>query len=448
MMSDQLSIPSLPAARDPVAKVDGPLGSQGPNQTPNLAETSRVIRPSDREALQHKRPDAPLEFNFRSLSARTLRLLSEAETATQALQRILFSPETARLLKAGTEEGAMLARFLTAFFLPPEELGAYIKANMDNLSVFRGEFFDALRQVMAQNSHSPQIQDALANFLKGLEMFQHRQNSAALVMHNLTNVLPHMPAGGQEIVRAALLALGRALTDGDADLGDAMKNTMRALRDAAAGHKDSPLRNMIMQAMHNLTRLEGGNRTDLLRLYNTFTAAVQQFGRLSPEQREFLLETPLTKLNPTAADSAAAERIFSALDKGLGAENPLPIQLASSHILSATLLNNSILLPLVYMFIPLRLGDTFLFSELWGKAENADENGGGSGDGTAERGTRLFFTLQSSVFGYFQGTLQTRGKALSVELEAPEAAMEALAGLTDYLTPLAGAYGYELKNLS
>ncbi|MDR1070233.1 MAG: hypothetical protein LBL37_05605 [Gracilibacteraceae bacterium] len=443
-MPDQLSIPSLPAARDPVTRVDGPLGSQGPNQAPNLSDTARVIRPSDREALQQKRPDAPLEFNFRSLSARTFRLLSDSETATQALRRILFSPEAAQLLKAGAAESAMLMQFLESFFLPPEELGAYLKANMENFSVFRGEFFDVLRQILAQNSHSPQIQDALANFLKGLELFQHRQNSAALVMHNLTNILPHLSADGQEVVRSALLTLGRALADESAVSG-AMKDVMLVLRNAAGLHKDSPLRNMVMQAMHNLTRLESGGQTDLLRLYNTFSATVQQFGRLSPEQREFLQEALLAKLH-TAAGSAAAEQVFSALDKGLSADNPLPIQLASSHTLSAILLNNSILLPLVYMFIPLKLGDTFLFSELWGQVENGSE--GGDGSEAAERGARLFFTLQSSVFGYFQGTLQTKGQSLSVELEAPESALEAMAGLEDYLAPLTGAYGYELRTVS
>ncbi|MDR1962126.1 MAG: hypothetical protein LBQ16_07580, partial [Gracilibacteraceae bacterium] len=131
---------------------------------------------------------------------------------------------------------------------------------------------------------------------------------------------------------------------------------------------------------------------------------------------------------------------------GLAADNPLPVQLTSSHILSALLLNNSILLPLVYMFIPLKLGDTFLFSELWGQVENEDHAGGNPNE--TERAARVFFTLQSSVFGYFQGTAQVRGHSLRVDLEAPESAVERLNGLEAYLAPLAGAYGYELQNVS
>jgi hypothetical protein len=425
--------------------VDGPQSAQGPGQAPAVADTSRVIRPSDREASRQKRPDAPLEFNYRSLSARMLRLLSESETATQALQRLLFNPETARLLKSGGAESALLMQFLEAFFLPPEELAAFLQANTENQTIFRGEFFDLLRQILAQNSRSPQIQEALNDFLKGLELFQHRQNSAALVMHNLTNLLPHLSAARQEDIRAALLLLGRSLA-AEAPIGDALKNIMRVLQDTAALHRDSPLRNMIMQTVHNLARLEGGSQTDLPRLFNTFAAGIQQFGRLSPEQREFLREALLTKLTP--GGGAAAEQVLAALDKGLSGENPLPVQLTASHILSSLLLNNSVLLPLVYLFIPLRLGDTFLFSELWGRVESEGSGSGGGGKEGGEGSVRVFFTLQSSVFGYFQGTLRAAGRALALELEAPESALAPLAGLADYLTPLAGARGYDLQNVS
>jgi len=221
---------------------------------------------------------------------------------------------------------------------------------------------------------------------------------------------------------------------------------MQILSETASTHRDqNALRNMIMLAIHNLSRLENSDKYSLLKSVDHFSATLQQYSKLSPEQQNQLMNALERQLQSTLPNHAAADRIMAALDFGLSSTNPLPLQMASSNILSALLLNQSVLLPLLYGFIPLQLDNTYLFSEMWAYVHD-DENEKSSSaiEAPSNKITTVFFTMESSAFGHMQGTLEAQAKNLSLQLESPQIAIPFLQNIAGHLEPVVDKFGYHL----
>jgi len=61
--------------------------------------------------------------------------------------------------------------------------------------------------------------------------------------------------------------------------------------------------------------------------------------------------------------------------------------------------------------------------------------------------TVVFFTMESSVFGYMQGTLESRQKNIDLQLEAPDAAVKILNTMKEHLAPTIEELGYKLNQV-
>lgn len=441
-MSDQLKITPQPVPRDPsIARQESTI-----EQIPQLSDTSKVIKSNAKDDYNQNRPDGHGDFNSHSIRAKTLRLFLSSETATEASKR-LISADALGLAELNGPEAGKWAQFMSNFFLGPSELSAYLKDQLSNNSLFQGSFFDFLRGILQQHGDNASIANSLVDVLKALELYQNRQNTALLLMHNLNNLLPFVSAKNQSALMEAIKALEQTYSSKNGELSPQVQRIiMQVLTETASLNRDqSALRNMVMQAVHNLSRLEPSDQGTLQKTVDHFIATLQQYSKLSNEQKELMLHAFDKQLQSTSSVQSASDRIIASLDSALSPGNPLPLQLAASNILSALLLNHSVLLPLIYGFIPLQLDNTYLFSEMWAHvSDDEKEKESSSKEAKPAKKTTVFFTMESSAFGYLQGTLEIRRKKLSLALEGPELILGPLGGLQAYLAPIAAEYGYEL----
>lgn len=434
-MSEQIKIPPTSIPREPVNKIEN-IKDQ-----PLVSDTSKVIKPNDKDTMAQNKSDNSTSFNYQSISARTMRLLANNETATQSLKRLLFNEDALRLMKSGSADGMQMSKFLDAFFITLDQLPEYLQNQLSNSSLFQGDFFDILRQLMLQNHGNSQIYDASTQLLKGMEAYQNRENTISFLISNLNNLLPYLSKQNQQDILSMIGQL-RQMPSSLEQLNTLRRGILDILGQTAAQNKDNQiLRNMIMQAVHNLTRLDNSEQDSLNKLFNNLLNRLQQYSKLPSEQRANFYETFQKHLHSGTSNHFVTDQVLNALDKGLSAESPLAVQLASSNMLSSLLLNQSILLPLIYGFIPLRLDEHYLFSELWAYVDNEDDNTSSINNSAM---VKVFFTLESTVFGFFQGVLQSSGKKVAVSLEAPEMALPYLTDMNTYLTPVFKNLGYQL----
>lgn len=437
-MSDQLKIPSNIISREPTTKIEGIKDSQNPL----ISDTSKVIKPNDKDSMAQSKSDNSTSFNYQSISARTMRLLANNETASQALKRLLFNDDILQLMKSGSSDGIKISNFLNAFFMSLEQLPGYLNTQLNNASLFRGNFFDILQQLMTQNSGNSRITDSIMQLLKGMEAFQNRQNTTTFLINNLNNLVPYLSKQNQQDILGIIGKLHQMPQNTD-QLNSLRRQILDILGNTASQNKDNQtLRNMIMQAVHNLTRLDQSDQDSLSKLFNNLLGRLQQYSKLPADQLSNLQNAFQQQLHTKATGHAVADQVLAALDDGLSGNSPLAVQLASSNILSALLLNHSVLLPLIYGFVPLQLNDDYLYSEFWAYV---DEEANSSFT-EAQETVKIFFTIESTVLGYFQGTLQSSGKKLSLALEAPELALPYLDDIKTYLTPAFEKLGYLLES--
>lgn len=435
-MSEPIKIPPTIIPREPAGKIES-IKDQ-----PLVSDTSKVIKPNDKDTMAQSKSDNSTSFNYQSISARTMRLLSNNETATQSLKRLLFNEDALFLMKSGSADGLQMSKFLNAFFITLDQLPEYLQNQLNNTSLFQGDFFDLLRQLMMQNSSNTQIYDASIQLLKGMEAFQNRENTISFLISNLNNLLPYLSQQDQQDILNIIGQL-KQMPNSSEQLNALRRTILDILGQTAAQNKDNQiLRNMIMQAVHNLTRLDNSEQDSLTKLYNNLLNRLQQYSKLPADQRAIFHDAFQKHLHSNSDSHLATDQVLAALDHGLSAESPLAVQLASSNMLSSLLLNHSILLPLVYGFIPLRFEDHYLFSEYWAHVEE-EEHASSMEDNAM---VKIFFTMESTIFGFFQGVLQNSGKKIAVSLEAPEMALPFLSDINEYLTPVFKNLGYQLTS--
>ncbi len=417
----------------------------------DVSDASKVVKTNVKDDYNQNQPqEQNFDFNSQSIRQRVLKLLLNNESATQAVKRLLLGNEA--LFNTNALDSAKWSQFLEQFFLSAEEMPTYLKEQLSNHSLFQGSFFDFLRNILSKYGNNPAIKNSLLNVLKTMELFQNRQNTSAFLIHNLNNLLPFLNADNQRSILDAINYLQQNMLNDTALPNDLQRSIMDALSQTASKNRDnSNLRNMIMQAIHNLSRLDNSDKASLLRSIENFTTTLQQYSKLTVEQKDALMASVQHQLNNAeATNHSATDRILSALDFGLSGSNPLSMQLASSGILSALLLNHSVLLPLIYGFIPLKLDNTYLFSELWAHVEDDEDTSNGKdhkNDYSEKKKTVVFFTMESSVFGYMQGTLESRQKNIDLQLEAPDAAVKILNTMKEHLAPTIEELGYKLNQV-
>lgn len=445
-MSDQLKVTSPPVMKEPIAKPN-----TVPNQIVDVSDTSKVIKTNIKDTMAQNKPEAGLEFNHQSMSARTLKLLTNADTITQIVKRLIFNNALLNPIANTADNQALINDFIANFFLDGEQILDCISTQCQKNTLFQGKFFDLLRNLYYANNNNTYLKNDILNLLKTFDLFATKEQTVNYLIHNLSNLSVFLSPKDGEKIKNFINQLVQSMHEPETqtmNLLDARKAIMATLSETASMNRDNnPLRNMIMLAVHNLSRLDNCDQKSLQNSLEKLISDLQQFNKLSSSNKDMLRQSLQEQiLSLQQENNALSKQMISALDKGLALESPLTIQMASSNILSALLLNQSILLPLIYGFVPLQFEDTYLFSELWVNPDAEDEkkNTGGSDQKTV----KVFFTLEASALGYFQGTINLNQKNMSIEIEAPELAMSFLEGLSQHLKPIVAANGFKLNQLN
>lgn len=440
-MSDLLnSVTNAAIPKEPALRPD----NSNNQQVQPVYTTEKVIKTSVKDSYSENK--SGMEFNYNSISNRTAKMLAANESVSEIVKRALFNPNTISLTQANSKDGNLFAQFFRDFFFTQEQLMNLLNSQTQN-TIFQGPLFDLLSN-MYQQTNNQEIQNGILNVLKIFDLYNSQNTTLTNLQYSLQQLLPFFSSDTGTQLNQVFQQLSTAIEQQEQSAMLASRRAMLSLlSDLAAANKDNtPLRNSIMLAVHQLTRLDQTEYSQLTRSLEQLFGTLQQYTDVSPDQKDALFQLLHQQLQYRQEQAQQiAHQLAASFEQGLAKDSPIGLQLITSSMLSSILMNNSVMLPLIYGFVPLQLANTFLFSEFWAKVDRKEKEGK---QNEQEIKATIFFTVESSVLGSFQGTIETLGQNMDITLESPESFIGLMQGLSTHLEPVLSETGYRLKNLS
>jgi len=400
-----------------------------------IQDTAKVIRPQNQSEIL-KQNTTLLEAG--DGSKLLMNLLKDPSVTVTYLKNIFLLEEIFRLLPANnktvTNEIQQVFRDLV---LQPEELAPEMLRQEHESTVFKGELFDFLREIsFSSEQEQPELQNAIANFLKAINNIKVQNDIIDAVSNNLTYLKNNMPVAHALAARIETL-IRKFKSEGAKENFQSLKaETLHLMKDIEGSFYFSQKFGKIVSIIvYNLSRFNDNPEF--------FSEAVYRLKRQLPETERSkfakLLEEfeeeqlPGLVSRPEAIKSKVMEALVKIItnqaQRGAESESEEAKTKAILHSLLSSPCNFT---PLLHFILPLSVGRLRAFAELWINQERGDS---ASSEGA---GPTLHFLMVIDVdtVGRFEAEFFVRNKAIDFTLYTPpgcgdsyRAVIEALPGI-------------------
>ncbi|MCI2047904.1 MAG: hypothetical protein LKJ90_09350 [Faecalibacterium sp.] len=382
----------------------------------NVQNTSQVSPLQQQSSANNKNAGVLQEKDTPTL---LLSLLKDPDVAVTYLQNISLLEETFQLLPANnttvTEEIEQIYHML---MLSPEEIAPELERQQDLSTTFRGELFDFLRQVSAENPDNGSLQIALARQLKAASCLIDRRDVLDAVSNNLTYLKSGTLPGSE--LESRLDTLIRALQSPNAERNFPMLKgeALSLLKEMESSISYTPQQEKNLSiAIYNLSR------------YNTsrsyFREAMTWLRKsLSPEQRatfsrlaeNFLREQTGPEKAPETPQSRVMQALTQLIQKQAEADHQSASEAAKTEKILHSLLSSPCnFTPLLHFVVPAEQNNTHAFAELWINPQS-DEKDMPEGAG---KGIHILLVADVEGTGRFEAEFFVYDKTLDFSLFCP-----------------------------
>ena len=399
-----------------------------PNTAPDAASSFNVQNTSQVAALQqqgsanNKNAGVLQEKDTPTL---LLSLLKDPDVAVTYLQNISLLEETFQLLPANnttvTEEIEQIYHLL---LLSPEEIAPEMERQQELSTTFRGELFDFLRQISAENPENGPLQMALARQLKAASSLMNRGDVLDAVSNNLTYLKGGVLPGSE--LQSRLDALIDALQGPQAEqrFPQLKGEALALLKEMESSISYTPQQEKNLSiAIYNLSR------------YNTsrsyFREAMTWLRKsLSPEQRatfsrlaeNFLREQTSGERPAAAPQSRVMQALTQLIQKQAESDHESASEAAKTEKILHSLLSSPCnFTPLLHFVVPAEQNNTHAFAELWINPQS-DEKDMPEGAG---KGIHILLVADVEGAGRFEAEFFVHNNTLDFSLFCPPGLEEA-----------------------
>ncbi len=377
-----------------------------------------------------------------------LNLLKDPAVAISYLKNIFLLEEIFRLLPANNKTVTPeIEQIFERLIMQPEDITAEMSRQQAGSTIFRGEIFDFLRQVSAERRDNPQVQMAVANFLKSVNNLLCKEDIADAIANGLEYLQGNLPEGSGFSQRTArLISLFR-----EADAHDSFpalkEETLALFKDLESSGYAAPKMNKVISIItYNLSRYNSN-----LEFFSESAYRLRQF--LSGDQlREYisLLDNLVADIRSGAffekreAEQTAEEsKVMDALVQMVHLQSAnTDLSAADSSkvdkILESLLSSPCNFTPLLHFIIPVLQDNIQAFAEIWINPQSDEKD---MPEGVKE-GKHFLLVIDVESIGRFEVELfaynRTTGvKAVDVKLLCPP---EYEKPYTDMMKELSGTF--------
>jgi len=400
-----------------------------------IQDTTKVIKPHNQSEIL-KQNTATLEAG--DGSKLLMNLLKDPSVTVTYLKNIFLLEEIFRLLPANnktvTHEIRQVFRDLV---LKPEELAAEMTRQEQESTVFKGELFDFLRELgFASEQEQPELQNAIASFLKAVNNIKVQNDIIDAVSNNLIYLRNNMPVAHALAVRIEAL-IKKFNSEGAKEDFQALKaETLLLMKDVEGSFYFSQKFGKIVSIIvYNLSRFNDNpefyseavyrlkrqlpepSRSKFVRLLEEFEEKQLQGSVLKPESIKSKVMEALVKIISNQAQRGSESESEEAKTKAI------------LHSLLSSPCNFT---PLLHFILPLSVGRLRAFAELWINQEYGD-NASAAGD---RQTFHFLMVVDVDAIGRFEAEFFVRDKVIDFTLYTPpecegsfKAVIDALPGI-------------------
>jgi hypothetical protein len=369
-----------------------------------------------------------------------LPLLNQTKVQADSMRRLILYSKLFEI-----SSGVITEDFLNELFVLPKELLTELLKREEAATVFKGDFFDALRVLVKSESH-PKLQDAILTILKYFDCYVNQNNSLQSVLVRSNDLLGLLLKQDRQILEQQINKLEVLIDTGKDNYKEIIKflknEFVPVLRGIAANYSPSDkVYDQMLSVIHYIVRYDKADQKLLEDAFLHFAEELKPlFSHLMSEDIADMKETLLSdaKTVKAEADNAGkAKGIHEAPDgekaeektniyineekdtaelltKALSKESPSKMSSAAQNLLLYMVQSESPMLPLLHFMIPLRFLGEDTYGEFFIDKECKEKKG------EAGQATNIFFTIQSDLYGTFEVDLLAKDRNIELDIKCPK----------------------------
>jgi len=433
-------------------------------QTPGLSQTLKQVMAGASKGGNVFQSDARLDVLIRQLNAQTQMEPGDIleNLRYQDINATKFSGEMFRMFRQllmreqGRESGefeAVLGRFLkdyANYFSVPHSMASIVNGLNNVADYMTRSFAEELQKITRQ--------------IEGLQMSVESQIEAAAKPDSFTNVSfsreePALEAGQSTLKLQDFDAEPQSAPADAVDMEKPVRESLRLLKESVLPllskyigktHDYGRIRTEITQLVDDISRLNITSRDSLLdsmdKLLNYCYYSLHMPLAEVNRMRSILLEQVGNGGAGMTDKNTFASALTRLVQEGSRADRPESERTVFQGIARSLLLDNSVYMPLIHLFLPVTVMDRFLFTELWIGKDAPYE--GGTGASEAERTSKIFLTFDISGLGYFEAVLLLSGKKVTADFRCPDSLKKRLPEIQSRISGILHHNGLSAESVS
>lgn len=404
----------------------------------DLQEVSKVIKPSNQADI-HKQNSA---LTQRDTSTLLTSLLKNPSVTVSFLRNIYILQEIIKLLPINNQTTIQELRSLfDALLISPDQIVEEMIRQKNAATMFRGELFDFLRSMLAENS-SEDFRQSVVMLLRSINANINRQDILDSIANNLSFLAEQFEAS--KSLYGQITALEQSFRQEDAE------------------HRFSELKAALFELLGNveesvLYQGEFEKITAILKYnlsrFNTnkefFRESVDSLllfmgGRESKERFMALVDQYIHSLTGGAEANSKIMHVLAEIIGRQAADADIKMLSADTieRIVHSLLSSPCNFTPLLHLVIPVMYQDIRSFAEIW-----IDPNARGNEEEQESSNIHMLIVFDIEGLGSFEMELFAAGKQLRLSLHCPKGVLGAFAALEDRFAAIAAASSYRLEQM-
>ena len=406
----------------------------------NVSTTTKVLQAHNQSELL-KQNNGLFEDGTPTL---LLNLLKDPGVTATYLQNMGMLEELYKLLPANNK--TVTAEIETVFdnlLLQSDQLSGEMKSQENASTAFKGPLFNFLRDVSAQNAEKPEVQTAIARFLRALYSAGSQRDILGSVANNLTYLRGELSANASFSKQLDALIAGFHSPNAQENFPQLKAQTLAFVKLAEDSvFYDPKLAKTLSILTYNLSRFNANPD------YITETSfRLRQF-LSTPQKQEFtqLLEN---YLNGRASRTETAENNSSVMNQLVelitrqteSGKMSVADSLKMEGMLHSLLSSPCNFTPLLHFILPLQFEDTRSFAELWINPES-DESDMPEGAGG---GMHILMVIDVDAVGRFEAEFYVyQNNTVDISLYCPKGSESSFEDMMTNIPKLFSGSNYHL----
>ncbi|HCT63733.1 MAG TPA: hypothetical protein DIC60_00360 [Lachnospiraceae bacterium] len=366
---------------------------------------------------------------------------------TDVMKDLLFV-EMENLVKSGINENFAeeISQFLEMIKISEDKLPDFLKTQMQASAKFQGPFFQILRRALSE-TNSSNLSFRILEFIKKYNDFTSNGHVLNEIFSNLNNITQYMPASFAKNLLNIMENLDSSApnTDLSSNTEVLKKEIIPFLSQYVKTTNDfGKVRDLITALTLNIARYENGSKEGFLGAFKELLGYNTIKEKLGNGDADKLMGILMQMEGKKSDANPLQDKLISILKKGINGDAGYENIDNFKNILTSTLINESVYMPLLHTMLPLNINGNMMFSELW---VDPDDKSGKAAQGDKKK-EKFLIKFDIKEVGFFDLIILHDNGNVDLQIFCPDKLMGMVKVIQSGLLGIIEQNGMSVKSLS